>query len=143
MRAHDVQFLWERRPSGPAAAKLRNTVAGVLNSMVSPPSEVHILVTDDRRIRELNRQYRQMDEPTDVLSFPDGEELPNGLILLGQLVISRDMARAQAERAGHEEIRELEELVLHGVLHLLGYDHAEDHGEMDELELKLRRDVLT
>ncbi len=111
--------------------------------MVSPPSEVHILVTDDRRIRELNRQYRQMDEPTDVLSFPDGEELPNGLILLGQLVISRDMARAQAERAGHEEIRELEELVLHGVLHLLGYDHAEDHGEMDELELKLRRDVLT
>ncbi len=110
--------------------------------MGRPPSEVHILVTDDRRIRELNRQYRQADEATDVLSFPDGTDLPNGMHLLGQLVISRDMVRVQAERAGHGEIRELEELTLHGVLHLLGYDHAEDRGEMDELELELRRDVL-
>jgi len=117
-------------------------VAGVLESLDSPPSEVHILVTDDQRIRELNRQYRQIDEATDVLSFPDGDELPDGRILLGQLVISRDMARVQADRAGHGEIRELEELTVHGVLHLMGYDHAQDHGEMDELELKLRRDVL-
>jgi probable rRNA maturation factor len=109
----------------------------------NPPSEVHILVTDDQRIRELNRQYRQIDEATDVLSFPDGAELPNGMHFLGQLVISRDMARTQAERAGHGEVRELEELTLHGVLHLVGYDHAVDDGEMDELELKLRRDVLT
>ena len=143
MRAHDVQILWERRPSGPAAANLRNTVAGVLGCMGNPPSEVHILVTDDCQIRELNRQYRQKDEATDVLSFPDGDELPDGRTLLGQLVISRDMARVQAERAGHTEIRELEELTIHGVLHLLGYDHAEDQGEMDELELKLRQDVLT
>jgi len=104
---------------------------------------VHILLTDDRQIRELNLEYRRIDEATDVLSFPDGDELPNGKVLLGQLVISRDMARAQAERAGHGEIRELEELTLHGVLHLVGYDHAVDDGEMDELELKLRRDVLT
>ncbi len=143
MRAHDVQIRWERRPSAPAAANLRHAVVGVLHSMGRPASEVHILVTDDRQIRELNRQYRQIDEATDVLSFPDGTDLPNGVILLGQLVISRDMARVQAERAGHGEIRELEELTLHGVLHLLGYDHAVDHGEMDELELKLRRDVLT
>ena len=143
MTTHDVLFRWERRPSGPAAANLRNAVTGALDSLVRPPSEVHILVTDDRRIRELNRQYRQIDEATDVLSFPDGTDLPNGMHLLGQVVISRDMARVQAERAGHGEIRELEELALHGVLHLLGYDHGEDHGEMDELELKLRLDVLT
>jgi len=118
-------------------------VTGVLDSLGRPASEVHILLTDDRQIRELNLEYRRIDEATDVLSFPDGDELPNGKVLLGQLVISRDMARAQAERAGHGEIRELEELTLHGVLHLVGYDHAVDDGQMDELELKLRRDVLT
>ncbi|MCK5378285.1 MAG: rRNA maturation RNase YbeY [Acidobacteria bacterium] len=139
---HEVEFRWERRPSGPAAENLRCVVNSVLNCMDSPPSEVHILVTDDRRIRDLNRQYRQIDEATDVLSFSDGTELPDGRVLLGQLVISRDRVRVQAERASHSEIRELEELTLHGVLHLLGYDHNEDQGEMDKTELKLRRDVL-
>ena len=142
MTAHDIQFRWESRPSAPAARKLRNVVTGVLDRMGSPPSEVHVLVTDDQRIRDLNRKYRQIDDATDVLSFPDGSELPGGRVLLGQLVISRDMARVQADLAGHSEIREFEELTLHGVLHLLGYDHSEDQGEMDELELKLRQDVL-
>ncbi len=114
----------------------------VLDHMDSPPSEVHILLTDDQHIRELNRQYRQIDDATDVLSFSDGSELPEGRMLLGQLVISRDTARVQANLAGHSEIRELKELTLHGVLHLLGFDHHEDHGEMDELELRLRLDVL-
>jgi len=99
-------------------------------------------MTDDSRIQNLNRQYRQIDEATDVLSFPDGSELPDGRVLLGQLVLSRDTARDQAERLGHSVLRELEELTLHGVLHLLGYDHSEDNGEMNQLELKLRRDVL-
>jgi len=138
---HQVQFRWERRPSGPAARTLRNLVIEVLERLGSPPSEVHILVTDDRRIQELNLQYRHIDDSTDVLSFPDGTELPEGRVLLGQLVISRDTARIQAEQAGHSEIMELRELALHGVLHLLGYDHSEDQGEMDQLELKLRRDV--
>ena len=117
-------------------------VIGILDRMGSPPSEVHILVTDDQRIRDLNRQYRQIDDATDVLSFPDGADLPDGRVLLGQLVISRDMARVQAEKAGHSELRELEELTLHGVLHILGYDHSVDQGEMDELELEMRQDVL-
>ena len=73
---------------------------------------------------------------------PDGADLPDGRVLLGQLVISRDMARVQAEKAGHSELRELEELTLHGVLHILGYDHSVDQGEMDELELEMRQDVL-
>ena len=139
---NDVQFRWERRPSEPAAQALRQTVNGVLDRLDSPPSEVHILVTDDSRIRELNLEYRHIDEPTDILSFPDGDDLPTGQRLLGQLVISLDTARAQAERAGHGEMRELEELTIHGVLHLLGYDHVVDDGEMDRLELRLRRDVL-
>jgi len=61
---------------------------------------------------------------------------------LGQIVVSLDAARRQAEEAGHSEMRELEELVLHGVLHLLGYDHSSDQGEMNRIELKLRGELL-
>jgi probable rRNA maturation factor len=116
-------------------------VVWALDRLNRPDSEVHVLVTDDRRIQELNRQYRQVDRPTDVLSFPDGSELPSGRILLGQLVVSLETARTQAECEGHSPIRELEELLLHGVLHLVGFDHSEDQGEMDELELQMRREL--
>lgn len=99
-------------------------------------------MTDDAEIRRLNRDYLEIDHPTDVLSFPDGDRLPSGEVLYGQIVISLDAARRQAEQLGHGELRELEELVLHGTLHLLGHDHTGDNGEMDELELRLRRDLL-
>jgi probable rRNA maturation factor len=100
-------------------------------------------VTGDDEVRELNRRYRQVDEATDVLSFVDGDELPTGRRLLGQIVISLDAARRQARDLGHPELDELEELVLHGTIHLLGYDHAGDDGEMNRLELALRDEVLT
>jgi len=106
-------------------------------------SEVHVLVTDDATMRGLNRDYRGHDRTTDVLSFPDGERLPTGRVLLGQIVISLDAARRQAGQLGHGEIRELEELLLHGTLHLLGYDHSRDKGEMNDLELKLREELLS
>ena len=77
-----------------------------------------MLVTGDDEIRQLNRQYRDIDRVTDVLSFPDGEPVPSGGVLWGQIVISMDAARRQAAELGHDELRELEELVLHGLLHL-------------------------
>jgi probable rRNA maturation factor len=101
-----------------------------------------VLVTGDERIRELNRDYRDTDRSTDVLSFPDGDVLPSGRRLLGQIVVSLDTARRQAGEAGHGELRELAELVLHGTLHLLGYDHSSDQGEMNRLELRLRGELL-
>lgn len=104
--------------------------------------ELHILITGDTEIAELNRQYRNVDGPTDVLSFPDGDRLPDGSLLLGELMISLDTARRQAESLGHDELRELQELSLHGLLHLVGHDHDSDDGEMDELELELRRELL-
>jgi len=110
--------------------------------MVDDPCEVHVLVTGDDRIRDLNRDYLGHDRPTDVLSFPDGDVLPSGRRLLGQIVVSLETARRQADDAGHSESRELAELTLHGVLHLLGYDHSSDQGEMDRIELKLRRELL-
>jgi len=107
-----------------------------------PDGEVHVLLTDDDEIRRLNRQYRKIDRTTDVLSFPDGDPLPSGGVLLGQIVISLDTARRQAVELGHDEVRELEELVLHGTLHLLGHDHERDEGEMDASEMKLRDELL-
>jgi len=137
-----VLIKWERRPSLPAADVLRRVVTGCLTRMGRADAEVHLLITDDARIRELNRRFRDFDRATDVLSFPDGDELPSGLTLLGEIVISLDAARRQATELEHDEIRELSELVLHGVLHLIGYDHENDRGQMNALEIRLREEVL-
>ena len=92
--------------------------------------EVSITITDDKTIHELNRRYRHIDEPTDVLSFAfaesdiiDADGLP---VILGQIVISYEHAAAQAKRYGHSLQRELLFLETHGLLHLLGYDHIYD-----------------
>jgi probable rRNA maturation factor len=105
-------------------------------------AELHVLISSDEQLRELNRQYRGIDAPTDVLSFVDGERLPSGLRLLGELAISLDTARRQAAEQGHDELRELSELVVHGTMHLLGYDHECDDGQMNELELRIRQEIL-
>lgn len=98
------------------------------------PETFSAVLVSDRRIRELNRRYRQQSVATDVLSFPVEE---NGY--LGDVVISVETARRQARRLGHGLLRELELLLLHGVLHLMGYDHESDTGQMDRRELTLRR----
>lgn len=110
--------------------------------MSGPESEVHVLVTGDETLHELNRCYRDVDRPTDVLSFPHGDRLPSGRVLLGEIVVSLEAARRQAVDLGHDEVRELEELLLHGTLHLLGHDHELDDGEMDAIELRLREELL-
>lgn len=137
-----VLLTWERRPSQPVADAVRDVVRGVVAKLGDEAAEVHVLFTGDDRMRELNRRWRSRDAATDVLSFPDGDELPGGGRLLGEIVISVDAARRQAVAQGHDERRELMELALHGTLHLLGYDHTSDEGDMDRLELKLRRELL-
>ena len=137
-----VLLTCERRPSQPVAEAVREVVRRVLDRLEEQAAEVHVLITGDDRLRELNRDWRARDAATDVLSFPDGGELPEGGRLLGEIVISLDTARRQAEAQGHDERRELLELTLHGTLHLLGYDHASDDGDMDRLELKLRGELL-
>lgn len=137
-----VQFIWQKRPAAAVADSLRNLVRRTVEPVLGPATEVHILLTDDARIRELNLRYRTLDQATDVLSFADGSTLPTGMTLLGQIIISLETARRQAEELGHSETRELHELVLHGVLHLLGHDHATDDGEMDALENGLRGELI-
>ena len=93
-----------------------------------------VALVSDARIRALNLQYRRKDRPTDVLSFPAEE--PGQL---GDVVIALGVARRQAAAAGHPLGTELRILALHGLLHLLGYDHEQDDGRMERLERRLRR----
>lgn len=109
--------------------------------------ELAIALVPDARVRALNRQYRRKDRVTDVLSFPaDPADRPpaggrHADASLGDIVIATGVARRQAREAGHSYETELRVLALHGVLHLLGYDHHDtrDAGRMAKLEARLRR----
>lgn len=92
------------------------------------------LITGDTEMRSLNREFRGLDYPTDVLSFPAA--LP--VSYLGDLAISLGRARVQAREFGHRIEREVEILMLHGVLHLLGFDHETDRGQMARAEKRWR-----
>ena len=99
-------------------------------------SSATIAFVSDKTIRQLNRQFRGMDKATDVLSFPSGE---TDSANLGDIAISVDTAAVQAKENGFTFDEEVAQLILHGLLHLSGYDHETDNGEMNRLELRLRR----
>jgi probable rRNA maturation factor len=92
--------------------------------------EVAILITSRRKMQALNRSFRKKDKPTDVLSFPR----PQG----GDIALCAEIARQNAGRLGHSFTEEIKVLVLHGMLHLAGYDHESDRGEMAAKEARLR-----
>lgn len=96
--------------------------------------EVTVALVSDRQMARLNETFRGYAQPTDVLSF--ASEAPP---VLGDIAIARGVARRQAARAGHSVSTELRVLALHGLLHLLGYDHQQDDGEMGRLERRLRK----
>jgi probable rRNA maturation factor len=131
-------------------------------------SDFNICFVDDRAIRRMNAAYRGQDRATDVLSFPWGEHTRSSLAaaragrghhaarrpaktrrparaefegFLGDVVISVETARRNARGEGHSTLKEIRWLILHGVLHLLGYDHESDSGEMTALELALREQL--
>jgi probable rRNA maturation factor len=123
--------------------ELRPWLIALLGELAPEAGSFAVRFTSDREMRRLNRDFRGKDKPTDVLSFPgeraaatsDGAEGPH----LGDVVIAVPTARRQAEERGEEVERELRTLLLHGVLHCLGYDHETDEGTMERLERKLRR----
>ena len=92
------------------------------------------LITNDRELQRLNRQFLCHDYPTDVLSFPSADENDG----LGEIAISVERAGAQARECGHDRVYEICILMLHGLLHLTGMDHARDHGEMGRAEEEWR-----
>ncbi len=112
-------------PLDPAPLELaaRLTLEG---QSAPPDADLTIVLTDDDQLHDLNLDFRETDAPTDVLSFPASEPDPEtGVLYLGDVIISVERAREQAETGGHPLEAELQLLVVHGVLHLLGHDHAE------------------
>ena len=112
------------------------------------PAEISVTFVDDERIHELNREYRNIDRSTDVLSFPLGENgvydknLETGACLLGDIVISVETAIRQAEEYGHSLQREIGFLTVHSMLHLLGYDHVD--GGIEAVRMREKEEhVLT
>ena len=132
-----------------AAARLRVSVAkpdgqaastrglGPWLTKIAPANargDLSVAIISDRRMRALNRQFRGKDYATDVLSFPSEERG-----FMGDIVIAEGVAKRQAREAGHSLQTELRVLSLHGLLHLLGYDHEADDGKMARVEARLRR----
>jgi probable rRNA maturation factor len=132
-----------RRVSAPGISRWLERVAPA-----GAAGTVSLALVGDATARALNRDFRGIDAATDVLSFPDEpgalgrrarRAQPRTSGFLGDIVIARGVARRQARAAGHSELTELRVLALHGLLHLLGYDHERDDGRMQQLERRLRR----
>lgn len=128
--------------------QLRKAVAETLAAHgVTSPVELSVVITDDRVVQELNRSYRGVDATTDVLAFALADESqslpfiapPDGILHLGEVLVSYPQAERQAKEQGHPLKRELGLLVIHGVLHLLGYDDEDSENEhkMRAMEEKL------
>ncbi|HSK44610.1 MAG TPA: rRNA maturation RNase YbeY [Candidatus Binatia bacterium] len=113
----------------PSAAQLQR-FAQRAQKLAEVQGEVDILISSNKRLRDLNRRFRRKNKPTDVLSFPR----PSG----GDIAISAQIAFDNAQRYGHSLADELKILVLHGMLHLAGYDHESDNGRMARAESRLR-----
>lgn len=116
---------------------IRRVLEGAAASL-DVEGEVALVFAGDAFLQKLNRDYRFKDKPTDVLSFPG----PDKQMGLGDIIISVETARKNAQGSGRSLDRELEILALHGFLHVLGYDHETDEGQMEALEKQLRARLL-
>ena len=120
--------------------RLRPWLTELLGELAPEAASFAVRFTSDREMRRLNRDFRGKDKATDVLSFPgDGAPRNHDGLHLGDVVIAVPTARRQAAERGDDVERELRTLLLHGVLHCLGYDHETDDGTMERLERRLRR----
>jgi probable rRNA maturation factor len=137
------------RKKGATVKALRTQAEKILQKLGQPESGLGVHLVDDREIRRLNRKFRRLDAATDVLSFSvdldgvfKGPSAPPRL--LGDVVISYETARRQAAERGHSTRREMGELLIHGVLHLLGYDHEKEAEarRMRRKEWRLREECL-
>lgn len=125
-------------------AILIKTAQAALSNQSQAEVELSIVLTDDAHLQDLNQQFLGLNEPTDVLSFPAAEIDPDReVVYLGDVLISYQRATVQAEMGGHAVEDELKLLVVHGLLHLLGYDHAtpQDKAEMWQIQEDILQDL--
>jgi probable rRNA maturation factor len=109
----------------------------------SAETEVSLVFLNLKQMQQYNKDYRKKNYPTDVLSFPVNEPTEENRLYLGDILICIDKARENAEGARHSVDQELQVLILHGILHLMGYDHETDRGQMNKLESKLRKILIS
>ena len=122
--------------------RTKRTAQRILGLLNQDRVELSLALVDNQEIKKLNARYRKKDQPTDVLSFPSGEQLPTGIQILGDVVISVEQAEEQAGERRKTLEQEIESLLIHGILHLLGYDHERSRKEakiMQGLERKISR----
>lgn len=144
MSAYLVQVELDVPVSEKIVERLRQAALATLrHEAVEGPAEISLLLTDSTRIRQLNNDFLGIDRATDVLSFPLGDTLPGAGRYLGDIAIAVPVAKAQADAAGHTLEAELALLTIHGVLHLLGYDHSAngDRAHMWSLQAQLLAEI--
>jgi probable rRNA maturation factor len=120
--------------------KLKKVALKVLELVEQDQAELSLAIVGNTEIRKLNAKYRKKNDPTDVLSFPSDTVLPTGRRVLGDVIISVDQAQHQAEERGRTLHEEIVTLLIHGIVHLLGYDHersAKEARSMARLEMKI------
>jgi probable rRNA maturation factor len=139
--APEIALLNPNRYPEAAARRLRPWLAALLAELAPGCGSLGVRFAGDRAMRRANREFRSKDQATDVLSFPGiaGRQRTSRDAHFGDILISVPAARRQAAVAGRDPQREIRVLLLHGVLHCLGYDHETDDGEMERLERRLRR----
>jgi probable rRNA maturation factor len=139
----DIQVqspLWDAQPL--AAQTVRDAIAAAAAALATPDGEVSIVLTDDASIQKLNRDWRGIDRPTNVLSFPAAKLAAQGpLLLLGDVIVAYETLTSEAAGEATPFLHHLAHIVVHGYLHLLGYDHQTD-SEAGAME-KLERDILS
>ena len=147
-----MNLLIDNRTDEPLTAELEDAIRRAAAEALryeefDEDCEISVSIVDNEEIREINRQFRSIDRATDVLSFPmltfaEGEEAEvneNDEIVLGDIIISLERAKEQAEEYGHSYERELLYLFVHSILHLLGYDHME---EEEKRQMRIREEYV-
>lgn len=119
--------------------KIKELTKRILQLLGVRADEVSIMFVSDEEMKYYNQTYRGVPEPTDVLSFPLEGLTPEGKRNLGDIIVSLETASRQAEELGHSLEQEVKILLIHGLIHLLGYDHTTDQGEMEAKEREILR----
>ncbi len=138
-----IEIINRQRRHKVQAKRWREFATGASEVIGAGNRDATIVFVSDAAMRKLNRQFRGKDSATDVLSFPSQPESfeAEAETNLGEIVISLDRAQSQAKENGLTLVNEVEQLILHGLLHLCGHDHETDDGEMNRLELKTTKET--
>lgn len=137
---HQLIILWDLdTPEQPALVAQTQAIIDAVAAETAPKEaptstwQINLLISDDVAIQHLNKQFRGKDKPTNVLAFPDHSTSPEGRLALGDIIVSYETCKQEAEAQSKEIYDHLLHLIVHGMVHLMGYDHLED-AEAEEME---------